>query len=79
MECQTLIKINPDGSKEYRPKKSYKTLDEAIQSAKIQNIKDKQITKLVGYKCKQCQKYHIGRNGKTLTKKEKNKFKKYLK
>ena len=49
-------------------------MDEAILECKVLNAKPKQITKLVSYKCKDCCKYHIGRNGKTLTQKYKDKL-----
>lgn len=76
MTCDTLIRTDPDGRKHYKSKKVYNTLDDAIAAAKKQNASDKQITKVVSYKCNYCQKYHIGRNGKNLTEKEKAKYKK---
>ena len=76
MTCNTLIRTDPDGTKHYKYKKAYATLDAAIKGAKMVNAMDKQITKVVGYKCNYCHKYHIGRNGKTLTDKEKYKYKK---
>ena len=75
MKCSTAY-IDLDGIKKYKPKKSYDTLDKAISEAKRLNSLDKQVTKLVAYKCDHCYKYHIGRNGKILTDKEKLKFKK---
>ena len=74
MECETLIRTDLDGTKHYKPKKAYDTLEEAIAVAKRVNIKEQQITKLVAYKCNNCCKYHIGRNGKELSKKEKVKY-----
>lgn len=78
MTCHTLVRTDPDGTKHYKPKKVYATLDEAIASAKKQNALDKQSTKLVGYKCTYCFKYHIGRNGKQISSKEKYKYKKFV-
>ena len=74
MICDTLIKTDPDGRKHYKSKKAYNSLDEAIAEAKKLNALPQQITKLVGYKCTYCGNYHIGRNGKTLTQKEKDKY-----
>jgi len=76
MNCATISHIDPDGTKHYKPKKVYDTLDKAINEAKRLNSLDKQLTKLVAYKCDHCYKYHIGRNGKTLSDKEKLKFRK---
>lgn len=78
MICDTLIRTDPDGRKIYKSKKAYLTLDLAIAEAKRLNTYDKQLTKLVAYKCTYCCKYHIGRNGKDLTEKEKAKYKKEL-
>jgi len=74
MDCETLIRIDPDGTKHYKSKKAYNTLDEAIKAAKRMNSQEKNITKVVSYKCKKCFKYHIGRNGKKLSDKEKEKY-----
>lgn len=74
MICNTLIRTDPDGHKHYKEKKAYNSLDEAIAEAKKLNALPKQIGKLVGYKCTYCCKYHIGRNGKDLTQKEKDKY-----
>lgn len=49
-------------------KKSYDTLDDAIKACKILNKEEKQIRKLVSYKCNICFKYHIGRNNTILKK-----------
>jgi len=76
MTCNTISHIDADGTKHYKPKKAFNTLDQAITEAKRLNARDKQITKLVGYKCTYCCKYHVGRNGKELSEKEKSKFKK---
>lgn len=75
MECLTLERYDESGKGVYKPKLKYKTLDDAIAAAKVANSKDKQLTKLVAYKCSVCFKYHIGRNGKTITDKVRNKNK----
>ena len=74
MECSTFSHINKEGRKVYKPKLAFNTLDDAIAECKKLNARPKQITKLVSYKCKSCHKYHIGRNGKTLTDKYKDKL-----
>jgi len=76
MKCETLSHIDTDGKKVMKPKRQFNTLDEAIKEAKKRNAEFNTITKLVAYKCDKCFKYHIGRNGKTITDKEKIKFQK---
>lgn len=61
-----------------KPKKPYETDKEAIESAKHINLKSKTIHKLVAYKCSVCQKWHIGRNKKELTDKDRDKYRKTL-
>lgn len=73
-ECQTFSHIDKDGNKVFKPKKTYHTLDEAIEVCKKLNANSKQISKLVSYKCRTCFKYHIGRNGKTIKEKYRNKL-----
>jgi len=77
MTCNTLSK-SEDGQKEWKFKKAYDTLDEAILSAKKQNAQERTVEKLEAYKCTYCYKYHIGRNGKLITQKEKDKYRKEL-
>lgn len=55
-------------------KKQFYTLDEAIAVAKLENARDYQLDKLVAYKCGSCFMYHIGRNGKQIKPKEKEKL-----
>lgn len=74
MWCKTLLYIDDNGEEIYKDKRSFDTLDEAILQAKIQNAKPKTITKVVSYKCAECHKYHIGRNGKILTEAYKQKL-----
>jgi hypothetical protein len=47
-------------SKSGAPKKSYDTADAVISAAKLVNEHDpKPDTKLIGYKCTHCHKYHL--------------------
>lgn len=75
MECTTIDKIIEDGVAVTRPKKQFDSLDAAIAVAKIENSKDEHEHKVVAYKCGVCFKYHVGRNGKPLTDKEREKCK----
>ena len=71
MECFTnIVEL---GEVVQRPKKKFDTLDKAIEVAKYENSKSEHFSKVVAYKCSVCHKYHIGRNGKTLTQKERDK------
>ncbi len=79
MECLTLEKYDENGQPVYKPKKAYDTLDEAIEVAKFINSQDHVIHKVVSYKCKKCFKYHVGRNGKELKEKERDKNKTKIK
>jgi hypothetical protein len=76
VECQTLDRYDENSLPVFKPKKSFDTLDEAIEVAKHINSQDHIIHKVVAYKCKKCFKYHVGRNGKELTDKQRNKLKK---
>ena len=78
MICQKIERYE-DGKPVYRQKKSYETQDNAIEFAKFINSQDHVINKVVPYLCKVCNKYHLGRNGKPLTNKEREKRKKQLK
>lgn len=75
MECQTFERYDENLNAIFKPKVKYDTLDEAIKQAKYINSQDHVIHKVVAYKCSICFHYHIGRNGKELTNKERNKFK----
>jgi predicted CXXCH cytochrome family protein len=77
MECQTIERYD-NGLPVYKPKKSWDTLEEAIEVCKHINSQDHIIHKVVSYKCKVCHKYHIGRNGKELKDKERQKHKKQI-
>lgn len=77
MVCNTKTQ-SEDGTTTWKYKKAFETLDEAISEAKKRNASERQIIKLVGYKCTYCCKYHIGRNGTKLTEKDKDKYRKEL-
>ena len=75
MQCETFSHIDTDTmGKVMKPKKAFKTHDAAIKACKELNIRPHNIHKLVSYKCNVCFKYHIGRNGKELTEKYRNKL-----
>lgn len=78
--CQTLVRIESNGTKIIRDKKRFDTLDEAIEACKKLNAMPHRINKIVSYKCKYCCKYHTGRNGKSITNKYRDKLQveKYL-
>lgn len=76
MECETIDRYDENLKPIFKPKLKFETLDEAIEHAKHVNSKDHIIHKVVAYKCRKCFKYHVGRNGKELTDKERIKFKK---
>jgi len=69
MECTTKH-INPvSGLEEDKPKKPFNTNEQAISHAKYVNGLPDRTYKVVAYKCPVCFKFHVGRNGKPLTKK----------
>lgn len=76
MECQTKEYINQNGEWVMKSKHQFDTLEEAIKVAKIENSRPERIHKVVAYKCKSCFKYHIGRNGKEISDKERLKLQK---
>jgi len=60
-----------------RPKKTFKTFEEAVKWAKRMNENPKFIHKQVAYKCKRCYKFHTGRSKHgTLLEHENNIYKK---
>lgn len=59
-----------------KEKRSYETNDDAIIAARKMNIREKTIHKLVAYKCPVCGKFHIGRNGKPIRDKDRERYKK---
>ncbi|MEK6828585.1 MAG: hypothetical protein AABY15_00465 [Nanoarchaeota archaeon] len=72
--CKTLVRIEQDGTKVFKYKKKFETLDEAIEACKKLNSQPHRISKVVSYKCGSCCKYHVGRNGKQITDKYRNKL-----
>lgn len=77
MVCNTKT-LTEDGQHQWKYKVAFETLDKAIAEAKKQNARDDHDMKVVGYKCTYCFKYHIGRNGKIISAKEKAKLKEEL-
>lgn len=75
MECETFDRYDENLKIIMKPKLKFDTLDDAIKHAKQVNSNDHVIHKVVAYKCRKCFKYHVGRNGKELTDKERIKFK----
>ncbi len=75
MKCFTKS-VDIFGKEVFVEKKKYTTLDNAIEVAKSINSKEDREFKLVAYKCKYCFGYHIGKNGKIIKEKEKEKIKK---
>lgn len=73
-QCQTLERYEENGTPVYKAKKKFNTLEEAIAECKKENAKQDRIHKVVSYKCNVCHKYHIGRNGKEITPKLRNKL-----
>jgi len=71
--CEKIIVV--DGIKTIKKKVPYDTLEEAIAQCKFVNIQPKVTEKNVPYKCTVCHKYHVGRNGKPITEKYRNKLK----
>lgn len=68
-KCETLLYVDKDGNKVTKPKRKFETHDAAVEECKKLNAQPHRIHKLVTYKCKTCQKYHIGRNGKLIKRK----------
>lgn len=69
MECTTKH-LNPVTQlMEDKPKKQFRTNEQAIAHAKFVNGLPNRINKVVSYKCPVCFMFHVGRNGKPLTKK----------
>lgn len=59
-------------------KKTYSTEKDAIQAARFINSQENTIHKMVAYKCMICEKWHIGSNGRELTKQDKESYRKLL-
>lgn len=75
MECSTKIVSRINGELIDKPKKPFDTLEQAIKHAKSVNSLPDRKFKVVAYKCKSCHKFHVGKNGNTISDKEKEKWK----
>jgi len=74
MECDKIVDNKIGGFT--KPKKKFNTMDDAISVAKYENSKPRHTHKVIAYKCKFCHKFHIGRNGKLLKDKERDRLSK---
>jgi len=74
MECRTLEYYDVNHQPVYKLKARFNTLEEAIRVAKIENAKPEHIHKVVAYKCNECYGFHVGRNGKEIKNKDRNKL-----
>ena len=61
------------------PKKAYETELDAVTMARFLNSRENVIHKMVAYKCSKCNKWHIGNNGRLLTKEDREKYNEKLK
>ena len=61
------------------PKKVYETELDAVTMARFLNSRENVIHKMVAYKCSKCNKWHIGNNGRFLTREDKEKYNEKLK
>ena len=56
-------------------KKSFETELDAVTMARYLNSRDNVIHKMVAYKCRECGKWHIGRNNTELTEDDRQHYK----
>lgn len=77
-KCDGFVHIE-NGIKIFKPKKKFTTDNDAIEAARIKNADPFTIHKLVAYKCKSCNFWHIGRTNKVITDKEREKYQRLLK
>lgn len=77
--CDRILYKKDNGESVTKPKKKYKTDEDAILTCKKINSQRKQIHKVVAYRCKECDGYHIGKTKKVLSKSDKQKYKRDLK
>lgn len=72
-------KIGPNGV--LIPKKAFESEMDALTTARYLNTQDDIIHKMIAYKCIVCGKWHVGGNGRVLTKEDRkeaeDKLKKY--
>ena len=61
MSCEKLIRIE-NNERITKPKFKFDTLEDAIRVAKKMNFRNNREHKVVAYKCKECHKYHVGKN-----------------
>jgi hypothetical protein len=78
MECTTKHVDRITGELIDKPKIKFKNLESAIKHAKSVNSLPDRKYKVVSYKCHICYGFHVGRNGKELSTKDKDKYKKAL-
>jgi len=74
----TTTSIDENGNIVEKKKKPFFTLDSAIVHAKLMNVRQDRVEKVVAYKCDTCFRYHVGRNGNIIKDKEKFKIQKSL-
>lgn len=74
MECTTIGSYDENSCPIFKSKKKFNTLDAAIALAKKVNSYEDRIYKVIAYKCKICHYYHIGRNGKEVKEKDREKY-----
>lgn len=74
MQCTTKYVSRINGQVIDKPKKVFNTNEEAITHCKKMNALPERKFKIVPYKCKDCHKFHAGRNGNIITPKEKVKL-----
>ena len=67
--CEKLVGYDLYDNPIFVPKQVYETDKEAIEAARVMNLKPGRTHKCVAYKCPKCHKWHIGRNGNLLTEK----------
>ena len=67
-----------NGEWKVKEKKSFPNQEAAIVFARSMNLREGHIHKLVAYKCGTCGNFHVGRNGKELTEKERDRIKKAI-
>lgn len=58
----TFSHYDDTGEKRYKAKKAYESEKEAVNAARMMNLKPQTIHKYRAYKCNMCQKWHIGKN-----------------
>lgn len=67
MQCKTSYIDDQTGKKIVKPKKVYETLGEAIRDSQKLNMIPNRVCMVVPYKCKKCEKFHVGKNHEKIT------------